>query len=384
MRKLMVTFLLLFVLIVQCVMVEASNKIFLQGIEEFYNSEYDSSIKTFDKVINNNTDSVYIDALYYQTLAYIEKNDVINARNNMNLLEELGYDFAMLHWKLGLIYLNKDSQFDSPFYNEARQELEKANILGINSRDFHTDLAMTYQGLGNQDMAVKEFELAISKGGNLADYINLAKLYKDIGEFNKAINTYKQALNIDSNNTSVYLNLGDIYLNMKEYNLAIETFTKGMNIDPSFTAIKFNLALAYYYNGAYNEAMDFFNKVIELNKNHYQAYYYIGRIVSINEDWQHAIYYFNEAVSYNPDYAIAYIALGNIYLSQDNAYKAISQFTTAIEKNPDYPEGHYYLALAYLDLDMKEAAVAELRKTLHLQSDNDNAKKLMAKLMEEE
>ena len=39
----------------------------------------------------------------------------------------------MIHWKLGELYLNKDQTYDSPFYNEARKELEKAKSLGISS-----------------------------------------------------------------------------------------------------------------------------------------------------------------------------------------------------------------------------------------------------------
>ncbi|MDI3547653.1 MAG: hypothetical protein PWR10_1305 [Halanaerobiales bacterium] len=374
----------LFLLLAQFAIVSAEdgNQLFLQGLKEYYLGAYSKAIISFDKVLDWNND--HVDALYYQTLSYIELNNVTKARENISQLEALGYQFGLIHWKLGTIYLNKEGQFDSPFYNEAKKELEKAHELGINSPQFHSDLAMAYQGLGDLKKAAREYGKALSKGGEIGDYINLAALYKETGQLDKAINTYKQALNLNPDNTSIYLNLGNIYLQKGNYDSAIEVLKEGVALDPSFVAIRSKLATAYYEKGNFEKAKEQFNKVIKQNNNIYEAYYYLGEIYyNVENNVQKAIYYYNEATKKNPDYVKAYIALGNIYINQDNTYKAIAQYTTAIEKNQNYPDGHYHLAVAYHKLGMKEAAVAELRKTLHLNPDYQAARDLLSELTKE-
>jgi tetratricopeptide (TPR) repeat protein len=356
------------------------NQLLLQGLNGYFSANYEQSVQTLEQVLE--IDEENLDALYYQTLSYIKLNNVTGVRENISRLDSLGYQFGFIHWKLGKVYLNEEGQFDSPFYNEARKEFEKASELGIDSPRFHSDLGMAYQGLGELNKAAEEYSKALDQNAEIGDYINLAALYKETGQLEKAISAYQEALKINpTDNPSIYLNLGNIYLQLKDYDSAIDILEKGVAIDPGFVAIKDRLALAYYRRGDYIAARERYLKIIKQNDNLYEPYYYLGDIsYHLEGNIQEAVYYYNEAIRRNPDYVKAYLALGNIYLKQENPYKAIAQFTTAIEKNCNYPDGHYYLALAYYELDMTEAAIAELRKTLHLTSDYQEAEELLTRI----
>lgn len=383
--KLTFVFSLLAILIVSnIVLATEGTELFGQGIEYYYNNQYQKAIDVFSQTLKQtNNKDLSVDALYYQTLSYIKLNKVTIAKENITKLKNDGYEFGIIHWKLGQVYLNKEGQFDSPFYGEAKAQLEKAAMLGVDSARFHSDFAMSYQGLGNIERAAREYELALSKGGTAGDYINVATLYKKSNQFQKAIKNYKRALEIDPEITSIYLNLGSIYLEQDNYQNAIDIFKKGVETKPSFAALRFRLAKAYYLNDDLSKAREEFNQVIDLNENAYKAYYYLGKIYYQKDNLQKAIYNYQQAIRYNPDYVSAYISLGDIYLEQENPYKAISQYTIAIDKNDNYPVGHFHLAKVYMKLNMKEAAIAELRKTVHLDTDHKEAQKLLKQLREE-
>lgn len=351
---------------------------FLNGINFYYTGQYEEAIDSLSSYLDGESGSV--EALYYRALARLELKNILAAKKDMNQLMELGYEYAHLHWKLGNLYLNKDSGFDSPFYNEAKNELVKANQLGINSPSFHSDLAMAYQGLGNMEKAAEEYELALKNGGEVADYINLATVYKDVHRLEKAIKYYSKALELSPNNTAVYLNLGNIFINQGNYEQAIKLLEKGSEINPNFVAIKSKLALAYLESGDKEKAQETFKEVVSQNSNYYEAYYYLGKINEEEEKIEKAIYYFGEAIKNNPNYVKAYIALGNLYLKKQDTYKAMANYMTALEKNPNYPDAHFQLALAYKELNMKDAAINELRVTLHLDSSNRAARELLDEL----
>ena len=357
----------------------------VEGIENYYKHEYKSAIDNFSSFLNSNIkeNELYIDALYYQTLSYIKNKDITMALKRVEDLKNKGYEFGIIHWEIGKLYLNKDRLFDSAMFQEAKDELEKASMLGIDSPKLHSDLAKAYQGLNLHQKAIKEYEMAVEKGTNYEDHLNLANLYKKNKNDQKALKHYQKYLNFNKENVSVYSSIGDIYINNQEYDQAIKILNKGIKMNKNHFSIQFQLGRVYFKEKKYNKAQKKFERVIELDNDNYSAFYYLGKIDSINQNHDKAKYYFEQAIRFNPKYADAYIELGDIYLNEENIYKAISQYSSAVESNPEYPKSHFHLAKAFVKRGMKEAAISELRKTLHLSDNHKEAKELLEKLLEE-
>ena len=386
MKKLiLITILSLLLLITMSYGIQAdSTDIFLNGINQYYQKNFEKAIKTFDQYLENKSRHfLKVKTLYYQTLSFIELNQVIKTKNNIKKLKQLGYEFGYLYWKLGEIYLNQENQFDSPFYSEALKQFKQAHDLGINSYLFQKDLAICYQGLGKNKKAATAYKQALKNNNTVEDYINLANLYKKIDNNTEAIKYYEKTLSLDSNQESVYLNLGNIYFNTEKYNKSINVYKKGLKINPSLVTMRFKLAKAYYYIQDFSRAKKEFEQVVTANNNYYRAYYFLGQIMYNQKQYKNAINMYEKCIEVNQKYAKAYLGLGNIYLKQKNFYKAVANFSSAIDKNKNNPDGHYYLALAYNKLNMKDAAVAELKTTLHLDSDFKPARKLLNQLMED-
>lgn len=76
-------------------------------------------------------------------------------------------------------------------------------------------------------------------------WYDLGKYYQDVEDFNNAIGTYTTLLKFDNNKNAFY-NLGVIHLvNAKAYNKAVDYFTAAINIDQKYTEAYYGRAIAY-------------------------------------------------------------------------------------------------------------------------------------------
>ncbi|MGM0445165.1 MAG: tetratricopeptide repeat protein [Bacillota bacterium] len=356
-----------------------------QSINDYHLNNYSEAQELISQInINELTTAAKIDTLYYSSLIELALGNIPKGKEYLNQLNQMGYDYGIIHYELARIYMNIYNNFDSAYPQTALEEFEKAHALGVDSAQFHRDYAMAYIGVDNQKAAVKELEKAVSKDGTVSDYMNIANTYKEAKNYSKAEEYYKKLLDHDSQNTTAISELGDVLIEQEKYGQATEVLLKGLEISPDSVITNYKLGQAYYLNKEYDNAEKYLLKVIDLKYNNYSALYYLGKTYEQKENFQNAKYYLNESTKFNPDYVPAYIALGTINLKEGKNYQAIAHYSTAVEKNPEYPDSHFHLALAYYQADMKEAAISELRKTLHLtNNEHSKAQQLLDRLQEE-
>ncbi len=352
-----------------------------RSIKNYHLNNYQQALDLNNQInLDELTTSAKIDTLYYRSLINLALGNVSKGKEVLTELNEMGYEFGMIHYELARIYMNFYNNFDNAYYQTAVQEFKKARSLGVDSPQFHRDFAMAYMGVNNKEMAVQQLEQAIVGNGQVSDLLNIANLHKELGNLDQSKEFYNQVIEKDSENVQAYSELGEVLIRQSNYEQAAEILQKGVELNPNSLVMNFELGQAYYYTENYSQAEEYLTKVIELKQNYYRAHFYLGKLYEKQEDYQNAKYYLKEATTYNPNFADAYIALGDINLKQGNNYQAIANYSTAIEQNPDYPEGHFHLALAYIQSDMREAAISELRKTLHLSDGHERAQELLNEL----
>lgn len=78
---------------------------------------------------------------------------------------------------------------------------------------------------------------------NLEALIQLGNDYFDAGQFNKAIDTYEKALQIDGKNADVTTDMGVAYRRVGKPNESVKLFRKALEIDPNHTLAMFNLGI---------------------------------------------------------------------------------------------------------------------------------------------
>jgi tetratricopeptide (TPR) repeat protein len=115
--------------------------------------------------------------------------------------------------------------------------------------------------------------------------------YEFLGDFKKAIHSYKLALKIDSNLDYLYNNLGFAYLLSENYDSAVDAFQKAIALNDRSKRFHNNLGLAYAKKGQFDLAIEQFR----LTGDEFSANYRLGQILYREGNYQMALAYNEKA-----------------------------------------------------------------------------------------
>ncbi|OQB00229.1 MAG: GTP pyrophosphokinase YwaC [Spirochaetes bacterium ADurb.Bin218] len=116
-----------------------------------------------------------------------------------------------------------------------------------------------------------------------------------------ALELYTQLLLVSPNHY-IYNHRGLVYFTLSEYEKAIEDFSKAIEMEPRDTRVYTNRGLAYRMLKRYDESLRDFNKSLELNPLWPDTFY--GRALTYYDlgDIQHALDDCDKAISIKPDF----------------------------------------------------------------------------------
>ena len=104
-----------------------------------------------------------------------------------------------------------------------------------------------------------------SEGFTVADLFGLGELNYDIENYDKAIEYYNKALEIEPDDPGTMSNLGLAYVCKENYKEAILLYRKSLNIDPEDSITWDNIGLAYEYNNEFEKAKDAYQKALDFD-----------------------------------------------------------------------------------------------------------------------
>ncbi len=163
---------------------------------------------------------------------------------------------------------------------------------------------------GNSQKAVDLIQQAIARRPTNAFYLGtLGNTYKDLEQFDLAIESYRRALALKLNTADIHNNLGVALHAQGKLDEAIQSYKKALEIIPNSAEIINNLGLSLYVQGFETQAVQAFKKATELDPNLFQAYLNIGKAM-VHRAPVEAIRFFEKSLSINPNYYDAWVLLG--------------------------------------------------------------------------
>lgn len=106
------------------------------------------------------------------------------------------------------------------------------------------------------------------------NYIKRGNAYNYIGEHDKAITDYDQAIKLKPNYAKAYYNRGNAYRDKVDFDQAIADYTKAIELKPDYVEAYYNRGKLYHEINAYDKAIEDFSAVIKLEPEHADAYNY--------------------------------------------------------------------------------------------------------------
>lgn len=327
-----------------------------------------------------------------------------------------------------------------------------------NDPDGHYWLGYCYKRTGQDELGSyhlqKSFELSqtiedidiVEPAGfkNQNDYLDIALMYLENGEFDKAHTYCDMTIKLNPENAEAYIMRSKIYLAQDDKDNARAAAIRAIQYDnallDSDTAREFDIVeippfdfeyynskgVEYFYKGEIENAINCFKKSLDMNfKNvvalnnlarayiklqnydeaksalkkarifapkYFETYLNLAHIAKLESqrtdigDFTRKKYlrerqkYLNIAIKNNPNDKRAYLEMGNYYLEQRDFKEAIKNFETALIYDDEYYEAYLGLAIANLKSDNLQKALLALRNAGALNSRSDEISYYLAKM----
>jgi tetratricopeptide (TPR) repeat protein len=200
-----------------------------------------------------------------------------------------------------------------------------------------------------------------NKGANRVEQWILKGLkHEDSGEFEEAIDCYKQAINGSESDKEAWNNIGLAYQFLGDIKNADIALNKALEIDPEYAVAWETKGYLYLKANQFNEAIEYLKKALLFGKNKADIWVTLGIIFSTQLKLEDAIEAYENALKIEPNNinALNNNAIANQLLSQlreesesiEMLERAISYFEHALAIDPNKAEiwNNYGVVLGFL------------------------------------
>lgn len=198
------------------------------------------------------------------------------------------------------------------------------------------------------------------------DYIRSGNRYYDKKDYQKALESYNRAIELDQNNAIAYYNRGIVYGKQREYEKAIEDYSRAIDLDENCVNAYNNQGSAYGEQGEYDKAVADYSRAIELDKNYKNAYYGRGIVYGKQGEYDKAIADYSKVIELDENYAYAYNNRGNVYDEQGEYDKAIADYSKAIDLDENNAVAYNNRGYTFVRQGEYEKAIADYSKAIEL------------------
>lgn len=186
----------------------------------------------------------------------------------------------------------------------------------------------------------------------------LATIYYDKGQFNKAIKTFKRALEIDPTYTDASVGLSIILNDLGRYDEGRKIFEEAQSLldkrkgtsDPfleeKLASKHEELADLYFQYKRYTEALDQLFKAQKLSSRKAEITMRITECFVKMDDHERAIRELKGLIREYPQFLPARMKLGIIYYNLNNLAEATEQWEAVLVRDPHHGEAKKYLRMA--------------------------------------
>ncbi len=174
---------------------------------------------------------------------------------------------------------------------------------------------VVYSDLGQWEKSIADYSDAIGINPKYIDACSHRGVaYANLGQYDKAIADFSSVIGIDPNFTMSYYNRGIVYGNLQQYDKAIDDFSSAIGIDPNFTDANYNRGVAYAKLGQWDKAIADYSRVIEISPNYSDAYFNRGVVYDKLGQWDKAIADYSKVLEIDPNNTMAYTNRQNAYM----------------------------------------------------------------------
>ena len=202
------------------------------------------------------------------------------------------------------------------------------------------------------------------------DYLANGDSFYQEQNYDSAINSYSEALKLDSNNAVAYVKRGDTYESRRDYDRAMTDYNQALKLDPKNVDAYNGRGLTFNDKQDYGRAMADYNQALKLDPKNVNVYNRRGITFYNKRDYDRAMTDYNQALRLDPKAAYVYRNRGLVYEAKNSHEAAMADFDQTLKLDPNYVDAYTNRGLIFTHREDYDRAMANYNQALRLDSKN--------------
>ena len=167
-------------------------------------------------------------------------------------------------------------------------------------------------------------------------------------EQTKAIAKCIKQIAANPQSARLYADLGDLYCQQQQWQLAIKSYRQALEMEPDLAAVHLSLAMVLERRGNNSLASNHLFEALQLQPQAFdsQQRYQLGQALKSQNKPAKAIACYRQAIESQPDFERAYKTLADLLLQQGKSERAIEVYRLGVKHNPQNSDYTFALASA--------------------------------------
>lgn len=257
-------------------------------------------------------------------------------------------------------------------YFKAIEDFTQAIVLQPRSTHFLCFRGNAFCEMGEFRKALEDFEKSLKINPCAFMYYNIAITLTNLNEYQKAIESYTQAISsctVNKDKALYYNNRANIIANMenKDYDKAIEDYTQAIALD-KFPMFYSNRAAIYLNKRQFDLALEDYTQAIKLNPNNPMYFSARSNCYIAYDDLQSALKDVNEAIRLDNSSIEYLVDKSRILADMSELTEALQHLDLALRINPKHADSLHLRSEIYCSLHRYKEALQDCTKSIQIQS----------------
>jgi len=232
-------------------------------------------------------------------------------------------------------------------------------------------IALVETSLGQNEKAIDSYKQAIRLAPDqIFAWNNLGNLCLQIDRNHEAMIAFQKTLESNPSDPIAWNGMGNVYTRSGYIDDAVTAFRKSIELAPSLSHPWNGLGEVYANNGQINEAIAAYQKAIALNGRSIKPWLGLAKLYEHQERYREASKAYQQALMLDPKNAVIWNDLGCVYIMAKSYQEAIDALTKALEIDRGFGWAYSNLGWAYASNGKNEDSLSFYLKSLDLIRDD--------------
>ena len=238
----------------------------------------------------------------------------------------------------------------------------------------HNNIGLAFLDLGQTNRAIDHFKDALAlKPDYAAAHYNLGNSFKAQGKLDEAAARFRRAAELKPDYAEAHNNLGSVLREQEKLDEAAISYERAIAANPGYVEAYQNLALLRKQQGRLEEARGLYERLLAIRPDFLLAYVSLASVLQTQRKLDEAAACYRNLLARLPDDPDAHGNLGGLLMEQGKIEEAAQHYERALALRPDQASAHNNLGIARLEAQRLDDAVGHFEAALALEPDHAEA-----------